>query len=495
MEIELKFTVPPSRFDEIAAALQTGDTERQHLLARYFDTDDGRLAARSVALRLRSENGRWVQTVKALTPDHVRRLEDNVDRDAPPDGGEPRPDPALHDGGAAGTALRAALGEAPPPLVERFRTDVERLVRREIADDGAVVELALDRGEVRAGDRSDAVSEFELELKSGAVKSLFDVAGRWAVDRGLALGTITKAERGGRLLADASPASPLTAAPPQVDRRGGTEPFVAAVLAICLKQILGNASELGGGGDEEGFVHQLRIGLRRLRTALRELDDFADGIDPSWEATFRRSFQALGAHRDAEAVLPTLRAEMRAAGLRYTPPDAAPQASAATPADIVADRDLQRALLGVMAFCEALTVPRPREPRAKKRLQRQVAKRLDRLHDALARDARRFSRLSADRQHRARKRLKRLRYLAEFAEPLFGPKRVRRYLKSWKAAQDALGEANDHHVGLSLMRADLLPGADRRQAIRWTLATLQTLVERCEKTLRQAVRKKTFWQA
>lgn len=495
MEIELKYIVPPSRLEGLAAAMREGEVGQERLQARYFDTVDGRLAARSVSLRLRREGDRWVQTVKALTPDLLRRLEHNVDRIAPL-GSEPGLDVALHDGSPAGKALEAALatGEPDCTLVERFHTEVDRLTRL-VSTDGATVELALDIGCVAADDRCDAICELELELKSGPVTALFDLAHRWSADQGLWLSTVSKAERGGRLVRGAAAVEPVMATPPEIDARAGPGPFLAAVFTACLKQVIGNACELGVGDDEEDFVHQLRVGLRRLRTALGELADFADGVDPAWDGIFRRSFQALGVHRDAESVLPKIREELQAADLRYRPPDAdmASGHALASPADIVRDAEFQRALLAVLAFCESAALLQPPVRRAKKRLQRRVAKRLDRLHRTLADDSRRFTRLSPERQHAARKRLKRLRYLAEFAAPLFGSKRVSRYLKSWRAAQDALGETSDYRTGLALMRSDTEPGPGRRHAIRWTMGRIQALGGRCERTLRKAVGAKTFW--
>ena len=43
------------------------------------------------------------------------------------------------------------------------------------------------------------------------------------------------------------------------------------VSAEALQQVLGNSSEIAEGTGTEEHVHQLRIGLRRLRTALRQM--------------------------------------------------------------------------------------------------------------------------------------------------------------------------------------------------------------------------------
>ncbi len=99
-------------------------------------------------------------------------------------------------------------------------------------------------------------------------------------------------------------------------------------------------------------MRQLRVGLRRLRTALRELAGFASGIDPAWEAALRTAFQALRGHRDDVTALPVLRKEMALTGVDLSglssslPPASSPQA-------VVQVARFRRALLSATAFCQA----------------------------------------------------------------------------------------------------------------------------------------------
>lgn len=494
METELKFMVPPSRLDAIAADMRQGEVRIRRLLAIYFDTVDGLLDAGKVSVRLRREGRRWVQTAKAQTPDSLRRMEHNVVLPLSRGLEVPALDLGLHDGTPAGLAVRDALrtrghGGAQVSLVERFRTDVSRLTRIERFE-GACLELALDSGEIVAGSLSTPVCEFEMELKSGPVSGLFHLAADWAGRHVLWLSSASKARRGMRL-ASGDKVDAVSAEAPKVDAGAGPEQFLVAVIESCLLQILGNASEIGAGGADEELVHQLRVGLRRLRTALRELAGFADGLDPSWEVAFASAFQALGAHRDEVTVLPALRKEMTAAGVEAAEGSRALPA-APDPAAVVQHPAFQRALLGVMAFCHA-TPSTPRVKGARRRLKKRFGARLARLHAEVKRDAKRFGRLSPARQHRVRKRLKRLRYLAEFAAPLYGAKRVGRYLNCWREAQDALGDNNDHRIGLESLRGGL-SGLAAKRARRWFSARLRGCVERCERALQKAVNGPVFWK-
>ena len=497
VEIELKFVVPQPQLEALKRAMRRGEVRVQHLQAIYYDTADERLAAQGASIRLRKEGRQWVQTAKALTPDALRRLENNFNVTAPRGRSAPELDIARHDGTPVGAAIRAALGHAvgashDASLRERFRIDVSRTTRTERVG-GACVELALDTGTILAGERSIPICEFELELKSGPVAELLGLATLWAVDAGLWLSTVSKAERGARLVRGEVEGPPVFAVTPVIDADAGPAGFLVATIESCLKQILGNASEVGAGAVDEQLVHQLRVGLRRLRTALRELSGFAPGIEPAWEAMFGRTFQELGAHRDRVTVIPAILEALSSAGVHY------PQAPSGSeeirsPEAVVREPDFQRTLLAVIAFCHAPPASMQRKRGGRKELRRRVARLLDDLHNRLARDAKRFEKLSTTRQHGVRKRLKRLRYLGEFAAPLFDAKRAKRYLASWQEAQDALGEYNDHRIGKEAIRSDSHSGAHAKPALRWIAARLQTCVKQCARALRNAARRPVFWE-
>lgn len=318
MEIEFKFCIPPERLKSVEAALRRGTVVRTRLQARYFDTEDQRLAAAGIVLRLRKEGPRWVQTVKAAGENALHRLEHNIDLGAAAAGGAPPAiDPARHQGTPVGDRLAAVLGAGGAALVERQSTDIVRLTRdvRTTGAGAAVVEMALDVGKVvaHAGtpmQRESPVCELELELKRGDVQGLVVLAQRWSQQHRLWFGTVSKAERGARLLAGLERVPAVKAEPPRFaggdggDGGIGGRAIQQAVVASCLDQILPNASEIAAGSSDEEQVHQLRIGIRRLRTALRELAELdADSARfdaAAWEAPLVAAFRALGSVRDRE---------------------------------------------------------------------------------------------------------------------------------------------------------------------------------------------------
>ena len=319
MEIEFKFCIPPERLAAVQAALRRGRCTAIRMEARYFDTPDGALASRGIAFRLRREGDQWVQTVKALGDGPLDRQEHNVARGTATEGTAPEPQPQLHSGTVAGARLQQALQAAGSPLVETYGTEMDRLTR-DITRQGTVVELALDTGRVVAhrgtAQQAEApICELELELKAGPVTGLAAFAAQWATRHGLYLSTVSKAERGERLLAAPDHSSPRKTRPPspQYQQLPAGLALQRAVVAQCLQQILGPASDLAEGSNDEEQLHQLRIGIRRLRTALRELAPLAPGhLDPAWEPPLVHVFQQLGHLRDRSQVMQRIGAELRA---------------------------------------------------------------------------------------------------------------------------------------------------------------------------------------
>jgi inorganic triphosphatase YgiF len=528
MEIEFKFHIPAEHLKAVEGAMRRGTVVRTRLQARYFDTADQVLAAQGIVLRLRKEGRRWVQTVKATGDNALHRLEHNVDLGAAAANAMPAIDPQRHQGTPVGDRLAKVLAHSSAPLVERQSTDIVRLTRdvRTTGAGAAVVELALDVGKVvaHAGtpeQRESPVCELELELKRGDVQGLVALARRWSQQHGLWFSTVSKAERGARLLAKLERVPAVKAETPRFlggkDNTLDGRAIQQAVVASCLAQMLPNASEIAAGSTDEEQIHQLRIGIRRLRTALRELaelDASPGRVDVAgWEPPLVETFRALGALRDREQVLKLAQPQLRDAGAPEFDPLSGNDAAAAarSPGEVVREPAFQSALVSLIGFTaaapakpegvgeEAGQEPAPLNTSDARRLLR---KRLQRLHQQTVRDGRRFESLSAEDQHRARKRLKRLRYLAEFVAPLFAdgddqeksPSAAERYLKRLRPAQDALGQFNDEAVAAALYRE--ATGRDARAwfAVGWFSARHAAGAKACRKAMVRIEKAPRFWK-
>jgi triphosphatase len=176
------------------AAMREGNPRSARLVSVYFDTPDQALARAGIALRLRREHRRWLQTVK-IGGAGRGGLFSNVEIDFPapkaaagPDAGRPRRRLPAYRGAARRTGALGRVRDARSP----DRPDAARTRR-------GLVEFALDRGEIIAGALSAPIREAELELAEGQVTTLFDVA-RKLFDRGpVRFSRINKAARGRRL--------------------------------------------------------------------------------------------------------------------------------------------------------------------------------------------------------------------------------------------------------------------------------------------------------
>lgn len=455
-EIEFKFDIPRASLPALEAALRGPGSRRTHLQARYFDTPQDDLAAHGVALRLRKEGPRWVQTAKALGDGPVQRLEHNVDLGPARKSAPLQADPARHADTPVGRRLAHVLQRAGTPLVEVYGTDIWRATQ-ELQVGASRIEIALDQGRVLAPapdgglPRSAVVCELELELLAGDVRDLACVAAEWAARHGLTLSTVTKSERGLRLAHGRSTRPAARASAPQWPAGSGFPDGATvqrAVVGACLAQILPNASEIAAGSEDVEQIHQLRVGLRRLRTALRELAPLGTGLQLAWEAPLVQAFRALGARRDQQQLQALMQPRLLAAGspLIVLPPV---DESAPTPADAVRDAGLQAALVGLIGFAAAADGT----GLAPQATQRHLRQRLGKLHRRVGKEGERFEKLAPEARHSLRKRLKRLRYLAEFVGACFAPRRAAQFTRALEPAQDALGAYYDEVVALESYRA------------------------------------------
>jgi len=480
-EIELKFQVPAARREALSRAVATATATRISLRARYFDTADRRLGQAALALRVRKEGRRWVQTLKGAGDGIWQRLEHEVPLRVAA-GVMPLADPALHDGTPAGDALRQALGDGE--LQPIYGTEVMR-TRRLVRAPGCVVELAFDQGALVAGDSRWPLCELEFELKSGAAAALVALASRWVERFGLTLDVRTKAERGERLARGVRLGAAVKAQPLALPETVDSDSALRAVLGNCLAQVLGNAGDIAHEADTEPEqLHQLRVGMRRLRTALRELGPLSAGLRPEWGDALGQLFGRLGTARDRDALAQTLLPALRQAGatgleLPLIVPEPAAQAALRETATTQLWLQLVAFAAGTDASAEAFAPA--------------VRQRLERLFKQVRRDAARFSALDDTARHQLRKRVKRLRYLSEFAASAFRGKRVSAFLKRLAPAQEALGAFNDVCVARALFK-DAAPDDPMAMfALGWLAHERDDAIARCRRPLVALRKAEPFW--
>lgn len=476
VEIELKFGVPPAARAALLRALGRARLQVLPLRAAYVDTADDRLAAAGLVLRVRREGRRWVQTLKGRGDGLLQRLEHEVP--LPPQRGVPVPDPARHAGSAAGAALAAALADGAV-LQERYRTEIQRR-RRVLRHGGARVEIAFDEGFIVAGDRRLPVCELEFELLAGAPTALIELGARWAARFGLRLDLTTKSERGLRL-ARGETAPVVRAAPSSVTRDMTPAAAFAAMVGDALAQVLPNAAACAEPGGAPEALHQLRIGLRRLRSVLRAVAGWSG--DPAaaraLAQALRAPFARLGAQRDDDAMRAWLAPALAQAG---APPLAWPPAAPAD--DVAAELNapaFSALMLEALRLASLTAVPGPAVDTAARAWRRKAERRVAAaVHDLDPADA--------PALHRLRRRLKRLRYVAEALQPVLPRQRTARLLRALQRALEALGRCHDEAVALAIWRShvDVEPAA--WFVVGWLTARQPRSLRSAERRLRDLTR-------
>ncbi|WP_367185347.1 CYTH domain-containing protein [Rugamonas sp.] len=307
MEIELKLALDPSANDTLRqhpllAAHADGDAHDAQLLARYFDTADFYLRRHGAGLRVRKIDGVWVQTMKAggsvQAGLHSRHEWEGPVARAWPQLGKLK---KLIDGDGDWAALLDAPGLAER-LQAQFAVRVERRTWQLHVDD-ADIEMVLDVGAVEHNGAADPINEIELELKSGQPRALYDFALRLLDDLPLRLENSNKAERGYALCSQSGTrihkAAELT-----LDRDGSVADAMLAIFHNCLAQIQGNEAGVIHSDNAES-VHQMRVGVRRLRSALKLFEASAP-CPPELLADIAWLGDALGALHAADAVVQRL---------------------------------------------------------------------------------------------------------------------------------------------------------------------------------------------
>jgi inorganic triphosphatase YgiF len=480
VETELKFQVPVESRTAVTKALGTKTARTVQLRARYVDTPDRRLARAGLALRLRQEGRQWVQALKGPGSGPLHRIEHEVPVDRAE--GEPRIDVRRHAGTPAAQALAVALGENAAPLDVVFETRVLRTFRT-VRSGGAAVELSLDVGEVIAGSRRLPLFEIEFELKAGSVGALLALAARWVQRHRLWLDVRSKAERGVRLAAGLEAGAAVQAGDISIDASQGADAALRAIVGACLGQVLPNAADLAGdiGGPEH--LHQLRVGLRRLRCALRTFGDMAVDTDPSWLPALAGLFARLGTARDRDVIAQTVLPRLRQAGapLAELPHDV----GAVDTGEVLRGGAWNRLLLELIGFSQAARAPGAGAARAP--LLVDIAAilrgRLRRMRRQLKEDAAAFRTFDDAQRHRVRKRLKRFRYSVEFFASMFSRRSMKRWAERAAPAQDVLGRLNDLAVAEAAFRAILPSDARAQFAVDWLSSRREELIPEASSAL------------
>ncbi len=470
-EVELKFDVEPGSAERMGAlrALAGLEGRSVQLESRYFDTPSADLRKAGMTLRVRQSPGRQVQTLKTRGGSMVG-LYDRGEQECD----LPGPDLDL---GAFDPSLVAELERIMdgrplrPVAATRFTRTLWVVARRD-----ALIEVSLDQGEVENEvGRADLI-ELEMELVRGKPRDLFVLASEIASEMPLRLGVLSKSERALRLLDD--PGQAAKARPAPIARGASEGTAFRRIAHECLRHYRLNEMMLLTGATGAP-LHQARVALRRLRSALSLFRPTVSG--KAWRQLREELgwlMGVMGTARDLD-VLGGLDEE----------------------ADLRTETDQAYARLR-----QALDSPRTRELflrlaflleagswRFGKRAERNVAAlavaQLERQWRRVDRDSGTIATLAPHPRHRFRLQVKKLRYWAEFLiglHPEGDPaRRQQDFIAAICRLQEILGAMND--ATLPNRRSGVTPDAGTGAA--------RAAANAAERAMEEAGKAAGYWRA
>ena len=458
-EVELKLGAKAADFPDLKRALAalaaapTGAPRR--LISTYYDTPDLTLQHHGLTLRVREQEGRFIQTVKRgdLTAADILTRGEWEDQLA-----ENRPDPNAPQ---SGKQLPEGVDDALRPL---FATDVTRTTVEIEPAPSTRIEAAIDEGEIRAdsGNRTAPISEIELELKSGEVAALYDVAMRLFEAAPVHIELRSKSARGYELseIPVAAP-SPVHAKSVTLDPAMTVEAALQQIGRSCLAHLLHN--EPAALARQPEGVHQIRVAARRLRSVIAALKDLLPAEERRWiSEELKWLVDALAEARNLDAFATDLLQPVKAA-IAYKPGmgelaetlESARRTAYDRAEEAILSERHAVGMLRLSHWFEAhgwrseigapatkLTVP----------MSELAPSLLDRRWRQLRRRSKGFRRQTSHQRHKLRIAAKKLRYTVELLESLFEATEVERFVRRLKRLQDDLGYANDVRVARDIVR-------------------------------------------
>jgi triphosphatase len=450
METELKLTLPVgarARIDEHPAlrSSRADSPVERHEVTTYYDTPDLALERAGASLRVRRAGDSYVQTLKLRNSGDgaaARRGEWEwpIEQETP----DLRP--------LIETPIAQMLPDIADVLEPIFVTDLQRTIHPLRFRDDTRAELDVDEGIISAGYATERVGEVEIELKEGALEPLYQLALELHADSPLGVAPESKAERGYRLRTGRPPvatkASELKLAP-DINTHEGLRTIVGAGLG----HLLSNHPATLLAKDAEG-LHQLRVAIRRLRTALVMFDEHLEPrAAEKFEVELRQLGLTFGDGRDWDVfVLETIPAAIEAGvdgewlGLLKAPGEAERQHAHRLVEEAAASPKFTGFVLALAAWTEGYVwCPPGRDP--KKSAARPLRALAPAILDKLERKARKrggnIDQRGPEELHDLRKTMKKLRYSVEYLAGLYDSKKVKRYRRACAGLQEVLGTIND----------------------------------------------------
>jgi triphosphatase len=503
-EIEIKFKSDLTAQD-LASRLQAIDgvaeTGTQDLRTSYFDTPSNNLRESGIALRVRRKGRsaplQGIKSLNASGSDPFARKEIEVRCKGD------MPDLSLFEKRTA-AKLRGIVGNSPLEL--KFETRLKRQTKL-VSWGHSKVELAFDEGHVVNGETRLALNEAELELKSGSVTDLCELAIKLASELPLRLDFISKAEKGFHAISN-KPATPARSTPIKFPSDSTLADAVAAIISNTLAHFTSNWASLRETDNPES-IHQMRVALRRLRSGLWMFgkvlprSHFTD-----LSAAIKKTAKILGPAREVDVYRAAL--EQGPLADAYPPPvrdallaalEECRQAAYAQARALIESADATVFVLGIQCrLAEGNWQKGVPDGTLNMPIQKLAKRVLRKLHSRVLKRGKGLAGLSDEDHHELRIALKNLRYGADFFGELLGHRKKRKSLAdTLSGLQDILGDLNDAANFKNFIETNALaqrPGLEKTPSL--TLAWHARQTKAVKKTLQKQWKKfrraDRFWE-
>lgn len=473
LEVELKFELTRDLVRMLARAapfkaLWSEPARKKSLRATYFDTPDLKLSGRALSLRVRKESRQFVQCFKAI-PDVARAT--STDGFARLEWEWLLPGPALNAQLLSQDAEVKALlkGVSMRQLQPLFTTNIKRQTRLLTTPGGATVRYDLDQGRILAGDRETPIFELELELQSGPVSELLELARVLTSVVPTRLSSRTKAQRGQELALGAGDGW-VKAQPLLLTHDAQAHDVLCASVVEGLKHLIANEDCVLERRHIEG-VHQMRVALRRMRAVITTYKNMLPkGCFENLSRDLKAAGTVMSPARDWDVFLDEILSDVES-GIDPQPALHVLRKKAQSRRDKAYDQVMQmiRSADYARLLTDALywvgTQPwvtaqhNPLEIPAVKTAEAVLA----RHHKRVLKVGQGLRTMSTDQRHQLRIAIKKARYAAEFFAVLYPRNRAAPYLRRLRALQNGLGHLNDLATAQRLM-AELATGTRGKNA-------------------------------
>ena len=476
--------------DALAAVfgrMDDGESNASRVISTYYDTVDARLWRKGYSFRLRRNRERYELTLKHESGFVRGEWTSRVD--------EPVADVSL----LPDTAPHDELDSDACEFVPVFVSDITRRQKRLDAN-AASIEVSLDIGRLVAGGRETPVAELEFELLSGPAADMLRHVRFILADRRLSASACSKAARGMPLY-DSGLSAATSAPKPHLHSGDMLDDAIGHYAAGVGNHILRNTWVAAAGRDPEG-VHQVRVALRRFRSAMGLFRPYLGPRAEAMNARAKVALARLGTARDLDVLVN----ETIPAILRDSPAEPGLASIAETARarmadarrdvrDLAADPPFNRLLIDLLLAgqCGGLVVRERDTP-----VGRISSALLKRRRRQLLKAGRNFATLTDRQRHKVRIGVKKLRYACEFFHAQFPEELTRPYIRRLANLQKHLGWHNDMIVAKRLT-GDLKIGtdvarADVRELTRLFDDRLRASDSRLLQKWERAARAEPFWR-